>query len=222
MSQEYAFPDLPLTPESREGMILHHQRLAYDMAKRYYWRHDYVQRLGLADATSAAITGLIIAVDRWNGCKESFSTYAAWWMRHEIQTAARHATPVAAPAKMIDGSVPWSYGISLYSWRGEDREERGCEVGDTAEPEDFRHDRDEDIRHAKEVIWPAMARLRELSPKKYRALLRWAHSGRPDFPKLGKLLGMTRSGAGQTVQRGLKELCRIILRRRREMRRNAS
>lgn len=222
MTPTYQFPTLPLTPESRESMILHHRRLAYSLANRYHRRHESVQRLGLEDACAAAVVGLIEAVDRWDGCPESFTTYAGWWIRHHVQQACRNATAVAIPVKCVQGKEPFPFGVLTESFQEEIQSNVHPGTGhDWAHPPDERHHREEERAHAREVIRPAMGRLRKEDPRAYRALLHWAHHPTVHTAREGSFhtrlavkLGVSRTRAGQIVYEGLKRLYHLVRMRR--------
>lgn len=69
------------------------QRCASDFLARTRYHTDSLRD----DIFQAARIGLMTAITRWDPTRAKFSPFAWGWIRHEMQSAMRYATPVTRP-----------------------------------------------------------------------------------------------------------------------------
>lgn len=193
--------DPPLTPAQRNETVMLNQGLLNSYVRRLYARNTTVARLGLEDALAAGQVGLLTAVDRWNGCRYSWPSYAKFWIRHEVQRWCQTSTAIKMPTRMIQGGAEFPFEVACHPFQDNGREERIPDPPsrglDPCELVDLR-----------DYLGGAMRWLRSRNPRDYLAVLWLAHGQRPCT--IYRRLGVSRSRASQLVMRGLRRLRKYL------------
>lgn len=65
----------------RQALIMSNIGLAVSFAKKFFTKYPWMQR---ADILGSAKVGLIESIDRFDPKKGALSTYARWWIDHEV------------------------------------------------------------------------------------------------------------------------------------------
>lgn len=90
--QEATESDLPNAPAGTlEQLLKRHAGLIHKTARQYDWALNQGGTLEYEDLVQAGQLGLARALETFDADRGfEFSTYAAWWVRHYIQTEARN------------------------------------------------------------------------------------------------------------------------------------
>ena len=98
-----AIPELvPLTPE-QQALVAKWIPYAVGHAKRLTWRNRIIRSIGISEAISAAMEGLVDAVRGHDAKRASYSTYAKWHILSAVQRAAEVlAAPCRVPRRCFD------------------------------------------------------------------------------------------------------------------------
>lgn len=89
---------------SRQKFILHNLRLGFSLAKKQIWKAKTHSYLDIEDLMSAAIVGLMTAVEKFDHRRGyKFSTYATWWIRQSVgRDISNTGTGIRKPVHHIE------------------------------------------------------------------------------------------------------------------------
>ena len=103
---------------ARDELICHHLGLVIAMARKFNHRG-----LELLDLIEEGNLGMLVALQKFDPARGlRFSTYAAWWIRHYLQTAIATQVPIVRPplrAQRRAGKQAWSQWCDSHAVAGD-------------------------------------------------------------------------------------------------------